>query len=192
MAVQDDFRSAFLARTISWSYLTEAQANALADYALAQAGHESAGFTSPVWLHDTNCIGYKYSVLSQWQSGQGTEGIYGAYSSVGNCANELADWVHRRSSDFDDLGSLDDYVAALQADGYFDDTIGNYLSGCYNYYVPTDLSSFSTAAPSTVGQITAMVSNNLGNPSYWLVGIAIIGVIWAFGGLKKLAKFVSF
>ena len=60
MSVQHDFWIAFLERTKERNYVSEVQAQRLADYALAQAKLESANFTSNVYVITNNQIGYKY------------------------------------------------------------------------------------------------------------------------------------
>lgn len=122
------------------------QANLIASFALAQARHESADFTSDVFVNTNNAIGYKKFIGSEWQSDGGLSGYngYAVFPSLGNCAGEHVAWILRHN--IENTQTITDYVNAVKAAGYFEDTVSNYLNGCTSYYYTLD---FLTRIPNS-------------------------------------------
>jgi hypothetical protein len=100
---------------------------ALAVLVTAQSGHETAGWTSHVYLTDNNAFGYGY-----------TGSAYKIYPSVEASADDLAAYLYRRQSDgsFPSLDQITDpaqYAQLLQSAGYYTDAESNYQAGIMNY-----------------------------------------------------------
>ncbi len=102
---------------------------------IAQAQHESANFTSNVFLNTNNPFGYTYA-NSPYQIGN-YEG-FGEYESVSDAANEINDYLYRRVADgsFPDLTTIttaDQYAQLLKDAGYYADDEANYAAGIQSY-----------------------------------------------------------
>lgn len=124
--------------------------DALASLMVAQAKHETAGYTSNFFLNDNNAFGYSYYAGSPYQLGAGGIADNGQpiarYSSVQNSTMEIVDWLYRRYREgrFPDLKSIttpEQYAAALDAVDYFGEQSGNrdytvYLAGLKRYFKP--------------------------------------------------------
>lgn len=110
----------------------------LSELIAAQAAHETANFTSKVFVQNNNAFGYKYVKGAIWQDGAGrtsTEGDpYAKYSTLANSVHELTAWINRREREgrFPPLGTIDNpdqYAIALKNCRYYGDTITNYATG---------------------------------------------------------------
>lgn len=112
-------------------------ASALASYMVAQSQHETGNYTSDVFKRNNNAFGYKYYPGSSYQLGSGKgspEGdSYANYASVSDSALEVAAWIGRRKTQFINVKSVDEYVSVLKKDGYFGDSLSNYLSDVKKY-----------------------------------------------------------
>lgn len=117
------------------------QAQLLADLGAAQAGHESAGFTSNLCVNYNNCIGYTY-VPTVYQVGRASDqpeepgyNPYGAYRSIEDNAWELADYIARikRRSQMAAVQSVEDYAQVLRNYGYFTAPLAVYINGMNRY-----------------------------------------------------------
>jgi len=98
---------------------------------IAQAQHESANFTSNVFLNSNNPFGYTYA-NSSYQIGD-YEG-FGTYESVADAANEINDYLYRRVADssfpaLDTITTADQYAQLLADAGYYADSEANYAAG---------------------------------------------------------------
>lgn len=136
---------------------------ALAVLVTAQSGHETAGWTSHVYLTDNNAFGYGYNGST-----------YKQYSSVEASADDLADYLARRENEgsFPALDTITDpaqYAALLKNAGYYTDSQTTYTNGILNY--------MNTALQT----LTATVANNP-------IPSGIIAVFLIFGLAFLLSK----
>ncbi len=96
----------------------------------AESGHETAGWTSNVYLTDNNAFGYGYTGSS-----------YTQYASVEDSVNDMIGYINRRLADgsfpsLEQITSPDQYATLLKnakPGGYFGDTIANYANGIANW-----------------------------------------------------------
>lgn len=116
-------------------------AKALATLMVAQAKHETANFTSPVFKNNNNAFGYKYFAGSSYQLGRGTgapksEGStpYAKYTNVGQSAREVAAWILRRKKSFIGVTNYVQYASKLKEHGYYGATFQVYVNGLKNWY----------------------------------------------------------
>lgn len=115
---------------------------ALPSLMIAQAEHESANFTSNVFVKCNNGYGYKW-VGQKTAIGACTgapEGDkYAAYKSLYDSAVEMAKWIKRREDKFKTVDTLEEYAQILHDEGYYGDQAGKgysiYLAGLRKYYV---------------------------------------------------------
>jgi len=179
MTVQQQFRDAFYNRLSTWNDFSPAQLSLLADCALAQASFESADFSSSVYAADNNAIGYKYYAGSKWQSGAGLQSPegdnYASYASIVDCANELADWIHRRAVDFQDVNSVEGYADTMVQDGYAGATPQAYESGLLSYYSPSPAQGLSNTPPLLPSKLAGFVNGN--SPFSWIM-IGLLVIFW--------------
>lgn len=138
MSYANDFVNSFASRLSSWGKFSPSLVKLLANCALAQAKHESANFTSNVFVTDNNPIGYKYYEGSLWQSGRGIKapdgGYYAKFGSVQAAAYELADWINRRSGSFSGVQGTYDYALAMRNSSYYGASLSEYVAGLNRYY----------------------------------------------------------
>lgn len=110
----------------------------LASLMVAQAKHETANFRSSVFRTNKNAFGYKYVKGAKWQVGSGKvspEGnSYAQYESVYNSARDVAGWIKRRWKDFQNVKTPSEYASALKKNGYYGDTVTNYLKGLNAFF----------------------------------------------------------
>lgn len=107
---------------------------ALALLIVAQSKHESNDYTSPVFLSCNNSFGYG-------QTGNPCAGHsqYEAYNSVIDSTHELTAWIKRRldEGNFPDLDTIttpEQYAQLLKDNGYYSDSVENYLAGLRNWF----------------------------------------------------------
>lgn len=139
-------------------------ARALALLMVAQAKHETNGFTSPVFKKNNNAFGYKYVKGAKYQLGAGSaappsEGRqpYAKYATVADSAREVAAWIGRRKKYFLLVNTKEQYARELKRQGYYgrfpgmtdEQSITNYLGGLKKYYD-------ATIAPNTGGVAVAL------------------------------------
>jgi len=101
-----------------------------ARYVVAQSGHETAGWTSSIYLKNNNAFGMKYAGQI---NAAGQKNGYANYSTVRMSVQDLGIWVHRRAF-LIPFVSLTHYVHFLKMNRYFEDSEANYLKGCENWY----------------------------------------------------------
>lgn len=111
----------------------------LSELIAAQAAHETANFTSKVFVQNNNAFGYKYVKGAIWQDGAGrtsTEGDpYAKYASLANSVHELTAWIGRRVKegkfppDLNTITTPLGYASLLKSCGYYGDTAQNYTAG---------------------------------------------------------------
>lgn len=105
-----------------------------------QAAHETAGFTSNVFVSCNNLNGYKYVGQSTAAGAclKSPEGDYYAkYNTIEDSVNEQVQWIKRRQkdgkfpADLNTITSLDQYAQLLKNSGWYGDTVANYTAGLY-------------------------------------------------------------
>jgi hypothetical protein len=108
------------------------QADLLSTFEVAQAAHETGNFTSDAFVRNNNAFGYKPFIGSIWQvipPPSGANKTYAYFKTVEDSAREVADWIGRRKSSFQNVTTLSAFAGALKANGYYEDKVGNYTSG---------------------------------------------------------------
>jgi hypothetical protein len=98
--------------------------DAISKIITAQSGHETAGWTSNVYLSDNNAFGYGYDGA----------GNYYAYESVEDSVSDLVGWLTRHVPNFQDITDPDIYAASLKSKGYYGDTQTNYAAGIERWF----------------------------------------------------------
>lgn len=115
-----------------------AQAEKLAKFMIAQAKHETAGFTSKVFKTNNNAFGYKYYKGSIYQLSKGLnspEGdSYAKYNSVEDSSKEVADWLGRRKDKFKGVITIEDYSKQLKESKYYGDSLANYTNALKRWF----------------------------------------------------------
>lgn len=110
----------------------------LAGFVTAQAAHETANFTSNVFVTCNNAFGYKYVKSSPYAVGPCTlspeNDSYAKYKSVEDSTKEVCGWVKRRNDKFSSVTTIEEFAAVLKAQGYYGDSEANYLAGLKKYY----------------------------------------------------------
>lgn len=103
-----------------------------------QSAHETANYTSRVFIEDLNCFGYKrvpgakYQLASGRMSPEGN--AYAKYASIENSVHEITAWIKRRMNEdrFPPLEFIKtplQYAQALKLCGYFGDPLSVYSAG---------------------------------------------------------------
>ena len=109
----------------------------LANLIVAQARHETADFTSPIFRENNNAFGYTFVSGAKYQLPSGgriaDNGKPTAkYASVEDSAKEMVAWLQRREKEgkfkLKDLTTPEAYAAALKGSGYYGDTESRYLT----------------------------------------------------------------
>lgn len=103
----------------------------LAFFVVAQSGHETNGWTSPVYLADNNAFGYGFNGSS-----------YKQYDTVEESATDIVGYINRRVNDgsFPDLSTIttaDQYATLLKnakSGAYYGDTESNYSAGISRWF----------------------------------------------------------
>lgn len=117
----------------------------LALFIVAQAKHETANFTSNVFLSCNNAFGYKY-VGQRLAVGPCLTSpeldAYAKYATVADSVKELCQWIQRRQTegkfplDLRVIKTLDHYTQLLKLAGYFGAPISEYLAGLLYWFKP--------------------------------------------------------
>jgi len=133
----------------------------LAQLVTAQSGHETAGWTSNVYLIDNNAFGYGFTGVS-----------YKSYTSVEASADDLAAYLQRRVADqsfppLDQITTADQYAGLLQSAGYYTDSLSNYENGIANW-LNTNLKVVAAAGSGLliIFAIVAVILFNRNSRSY--------------------------
>lgn len=95
----------------------------------AQSGHETNGWTSPIYLAYNNAFGYGVD---------GTGAITG-YEQVEDSVQDVVGWLVRKQDagqfpDFSTITTPDQYATLLKAAGYYGDTETNYAAGIQRWF----------------------------------------------------------
>ncbi len=123
----------------------------LASILLAESKHESANYTSDVFINANNAFGYKYSG-SEYQIGQYAG--YAVYADLDDSAREFVDYIWRRVSDGSFPSDLDTITTPLQyatllknakIGAYYQDSVSNYANGIARYLTGSDVPGMAVA-----------------------------------------------
>ena len=111
----------------------------IAKYATAQAAHETANFSSALFLNYNNAFGMTYVKQSYANGGIQSGGYsYATYKTVQDSCKDLLSWYNvsmgKLSNVFLSIDSLADYVSFLKTGNYFEADETEYLSGCQYYF----------------------------------------------------------
>jgi hypothetical protein len=87
---------------------------------VAQSGHETGGWVSPVYKTDNNLFGYGYD-------GAGNYTYYP--NGIEDSIDDLVGWLDRHIPGYETITDPGTYAAAIQAQGYFTDNLANYSAG---------------------------------------------------------------
>ena len=98
-------------------------------FVTAQAAHETANFTSPVFLASNNCFGFKY-IGHALEVGEYNG--YGKYDSVADCVTRYRDYYKKRSWP-DPFSNVQQFVSSLKAAKYFEAPYDEYLRGVNHF-----------------------------------------------------------
>lgn len=130
---------------------------ALALLIVAQARHETAGYSSNVFTRCNNAFGYKY-VGQSLSTGACTASpeldYYAGYASIEDSTHEVTAWIKRRQkdgsfpADLNTITTSEQYAQLLKNAGYFGDTWTNYANGLA--YWLTKIANIATPATGAV------------------------------------------
>lgn len=90
----------------------------------AQSGHETAGWTSNVYLTLDNAFGFGYT----------GGGNYYAYNSIEDSVSDVVNWLSNNVPGFQNITDPDVYATAIRAKGYFTDNLSTYENGLQNWF----------------------------------------------------------
>lgn len=170
-------------------------------FIMSQVAYETGGFMSGVSQTDNNYSGIKYS-----PSANGDIASMGLQSPEGNHYAHYDDpslWaqdylriisMNRGQGAPIDANSIEDYASRLQANGYFTDTLSNYLGGLKSYYNTISLNYPTLFLASTLAEtantglsLLGLGTDAYGNPTtvqtigtnvFVLIGILLILAIY--------------
>lgn len=107
----------------------------LAAFATAAAGHETAGFSSLIFLLNNNAFGMKYAGQAL---ARGEKNGYAYYSSLEDSIKDFIKWYNvKRGSVLSFplfINGLDKFVRFLKVNSYFEADENQYLKGCQYFY----------------------------------------------------------
>lgn len=114
------------AQEIIYKYLrtTYALPDPISKLITAQSGHETAGWTSHIWLQNNNGFGYGY------QGG----GNYEYYPAIQDSIDDLVGWLDRHALGYENFTDPDQYAQALKNAGYYTDMETNYAAGISRWF----------------------------------------------------------
>lgn len=107
----------------------------LSRFALAQAAHETANFTSAIFKNNLNAFGMKYAGQV---NALGEKSGHAYYKDINSSVADFVAWYSRKRSSILSLPlvitSLDSYVRFLKNNSYFEADEKEYLAGCKHFY----------------------------------------------------------
>lgn len=107
----------------------------LAMFVTSQAAHETAGFTSQIYISNHNAFGMKFA--SQALS-IGEKNGYANYKTIQDSVADFVRWYIKARNNILSLplyiNSLKSYVSFLKNRNYFEAKESEYLSGCEYFY----------------------------------------------------------
>jgi hypothetical protein len=101
-----------------------------AQYITAQAAHETANFTSQVFLQNNNLFGYKYAGQ---KAAQGEKNGYALYDNIGQSIADYTRYYFLRGYP-KVFNSITDFVTTLKRNGYFEAPLQEYISAVKNFH----------------------------------------------------------
>jgi uncharacterized FlgJ-related protein len=122
---------------------------------VAQARHETGGYSSSVFKLCNNAFGYKWvgQSTADGSCSMSPEGnSYARYSSIEDSTYEISQWIYRRQLDGkfpDDLTTIKSegqYAQLLKNTGYYGDTVSNYTKGLLYWISRINISPVAAAA----------------------------------------------
>lgn len=108
-----------------------------AQFAFAQAAHETGNFTSVVFLSNNNCFGMKLPVKRPTTAVKSMLG-HAWYKTIEDSAKDFALYYKYVGLPVG-LQTIDQYVVGLHNKGYFEAPLAEYINGVkhwYNKYFP--------------------------------------------------------
>lgn len=139
---------------------------ALSIFIVAQARHETGGYSSSIFKLCNNAFGYKWvgQSLADGPCSMSPEGDnYARYSSVEDSTHEITAWIKRRQSeggfprDLSEIRSGDQYATLLKSVGYYGDSISHYAAGLSYWLQRISISPGARAAGGGLLLIGVMV-----------------------------------
>lgn len=103
-----------------------------ARFIVAQAAHETAGFTSNIYKENNNCFGMKLALVRKTTATGENKG-HAAYRSIEDCIEDFKIYFINFQY-LPTYQNIETYVEALKRRGYFEDSQLNYLNGCEYWY----------------------------------------------------------
>lgn len=101
-------------------------------FILAQAGHETGGFKSKIYLENNNCFGMKLARVRE-TTAQGERYGHAYYKTVSDSVKDFT--IYYRIFKYRTVYlTIADYVKALKKNGYFEANETAYLLGCIYFY----------------------------------------------------------
>lgn len=101
-----------------------------AQYITAQAAHETANFTSTIFLQNNNLFGYKYAGQ---KAAQGEKNGHALYADIGKSIEDYARYFYLRGYP-KVFNSITDFVTVLRKNGYFTAPLVEYIEGVKHFY----------------------------------------------------------
>lgn len=100
----------------------------IAKYITAQAAHESANFSSPLYRNNNNCFGMKFAGQKLATEKNG----YANYKNIEDCITDYKNYFQRR--DFSTFDQISTFVESLKKVNYFEAPIAEYKAGVTYFY----------------------------------------------------------
>jgi hypothetical protein len=135
--------------------IADGMPHSLAVLIVAQARHETGGYTSSVFKLCNNAFGYKWvgQSLADGSCSMSPEGdAYARYSSIEDSTHEITQWIRRRQNsgvfpaDLSSISNGNEYASLLKSAGYFGDTISNYANGLLYWISRISITGAAAAA----------------------------------------------
>jgi uncharacterized FlgJ-related protein len=102
-----------------------------ARYITAQAGFETAGFTSKIYKQNNNCFGMKLALVRQ-TTALGERYGHAYYESVASCVEDFKIY-YKNFKYLSIYSSLKAYIEAIKKNGYFTSELTEYINGSARY-----------------------------------------------------------
>ena len=114
------------AQDIIYNFLRKAYGlgDQIAKIITAQSGHETAGWTSNVYLTLNNCFGFGY---------EGGGNYYG-YNDIESSVSDVVNWLSNHVPSFQNINDPGIYAQALKDNGYYTDAESTYENGIERWF----------------------------------------------------------
>lgn len=103
-----------------------------ARFIVAQAAHETAGFTSDIYKENNNCFGMKLARVRKTTATGENKG-HAVYRNIEDCIEDFKIY-YINFQYLPTYQNIEAYVEALKKRGYFEDNLNNYIQGCQYWY----------------------------------------------------------